>query len=71
VCLFDQTVCQVAYNLALQRDEGRGMQKFLQQKTFPLWYVLALTVGAAIAIVTGISSQTPKFPATTMFSEER
>jgi hypothetical protein len=35
------------------------MQRFLQQKTFRLWYVLALTVGAAIAIVAGISSQAP------------
>jgi hypothetical protein len=47
------------------------MQRFLQQKTFRLWYVLALTVGAAIAIVAGISSQTPKFPAIAMFAEER
>ena len=39
------------------------MQRFLQQKTFRLWYVLALTVGAAIAIVAGISSQATKFPA--------
>jgi hypothetical protein len=34
------------------------MQRFLQQKTFRLCYVLALTVSAAIAIVAGISSQT-------------
>jgi hypothetical protein len=36
-----------------------------------LWCVLALTVGAAIAIVAGISSQTPKFPAIEMFATER
>jgi hypothetical protein len=48
-----------------------GMQRFLQQKTFRLWYVLALTVGAAIAIVAGISSQAAKFPAIAMFADER
>jgi hypothetical protein len=47
------------------------MQKFLHQKTFRLWYVLALTVGAAIAIVAGISSQTAKFPTIEMFATER
>jgi hypothetical protein len=36
-----------------------------------LWCVLALTVGAAIAIVAGISSQIPKFPAIAMFAAER
>ena len=36
-----------------------------------LWCVLALAVGAAIAIVAGISSQTPKFPVIAMFAEER
>jgi hypothetical protein len=36
-----------------------------------LWCVLALTVGAAIAIVAGISSQTPKFPGIAMFAAER
>ena len=35
------------------------------------WCVLALTVGAAIAIVAGISSQAPKFPALEMFATER
>ena len=47
------------------------MQRFLHQMTFRLWYVLALTVGAAIAIVAGISSQAPKFPAIEMFATER
>ena len=47
------------------------MQRFLQQKTFRLWYVLALTVSAAIAIVAGISSQAPKFHALEMFAMER
>jgi hypothetical protein len=36
-----------------------------------LWCVLALTVGAAIAIVAGISNQTLKFPAIEMFAMER
>jgi hypothetical protein len=36
-----------------------------------LWCVLALTVGAAIAIVAGIASQTPKFPAIALFAAER
>jgi hypothetical protein len=35
-----------------------------------LWWVLSLTVGAAIAIVAGISSQVT-FPAKGMFSTER
>ena len=34
------------------------------------WCVLALTVGAAIAIVAGISSQTAKFPAIEMSATE-
>ena len=37
---------------------------------FRLWWVLSLTVGAAIAIVAGISSQVT-FPAKGMFSVER
>ena len=36
-----------------------------------LWCLLAFTVGAAIAIVAGISSQTPKFPAIAKFATER
>jgi hypothetical protein len=36
-----------------------------------LWCVLVLTVGAAIAIVAGISSQTAKFPAVEMSATER
>ena len=36
-----------------------------------LWCVLALTVGAAIAIVAGISSHAAKFPAIAMFADER
>jgi hypothetical protein len=36
-----------------------------------LWLVLALTVGAAFAIVAGISSQTAKFPTTGMSASER
>jgi hypothetical protein len=35
-----------------------------------LWCVLALTVGTAIAIVAGISSQTAKFPAIEMSATE-
>jgi hypothetical protein len=45
---------------ASDRNEiGARHAEVLQQKTFRLWYVLALTVGAAIAIVAGISSQAP------------
>jgi hypothetical protein len=36
-----------------------------------LWCVLALAVSAAIAIVAGISSQTPKFSAIAMFAAEQ
>jgi hypothetical protein len=39
--------------------------------TFRLWYVLALTVGAAIAIVAGISSQTATLQAKEMSAMER
>jgi len=52
-------------------DERRGMQSFLHQMTFRLWYVLALTVGAAIAIVAGISSQTATLHAKEMSATER
>jgi hypothetical protein len=47
------------------------MQRFLQQKTFRLWYVLALTVGAAIAIVAGFSSQTTTLHTKEMSASER
>jgi hypothetical protein len=47
------------------------MQRFLQQKTFRLWYVLALTVGAAVAIVAGISNQAAKFPTVEMFATDK
>ena len=47
------------------------MQRFLQQMTFRLWYVLALTVGAAIAIVAGISSETTTLHAKEMSATER
>ena len=36
-----------------------------------LWWVLALTVGAAIAIVAGISSQTATIRASEMAAAER
>ena len=36
-----------------------------------LWCVLVLTVGAAIAIVAGTSSQTAKLPAVEMSATER
>jgi hypothetical protein len=47
------------------------MQRFLQQRTFRLWYILALTVGAAIAIVAGISSQTATLHAKEMSATAR
>jgi hypothetical protein len=47
------------------------MQRFLQQKTFRLWYFLALTVSAAIAIVAGVSSQTTTLHAKEMSATER
>jgi hypothetical protein len=47
------------------------MQRFLHQMTFRLWYVLALTVGAAIAIVAGISSQTATLQAKETSATER
>jgi hypothetical protein len=47
------------------------MQRFLKQKTFRLWYVVALTVCAAIAIVAGISSQTSTLHAKEMSASER
>jgi hypothetical protein len=45
--------------------------RFGVRKQTRLWCILALTVGAAMAIVAGISSQTPTLHAKEMSATER
>ena len=51
-------------------EEVTAMRSLLRSKP-RLWCVLALTVGAAVAIVAGISNQAAKFPTVEMSTTDK